>query len=77
MTLRTRLARLENRVSTDATGDARAIWWAGIDAAEREDGDLPSVPCAGTGQVLGILEAAGAGEWVRDLLDALHGEATP
>jgi len=77
MTLRTRLARLENRVNTDATGDARASWWAGMAAAEREDGALPSVPCAGTGEVLAILEAAGAGEWVRDLLDALPEEAAP
>ena len=69
MTFRTRLARLENRVNTDATGDARASWWAGMDAAEREDGALPSVPCAGTGE--------GLSEWVRELLAALHEEATP
>ncbi len=69
MTFRTRLARLENRVNTDATGDARASWWAGMDAAEREDGDLPSSPCVGTGE--------GLSEWVRELLAALHEEATP
>jgi hypothetical protein len=74
MTIRTRLARLENRVNTDATGDARTSWGAGMAAAER---DLPSVPGAGTGAILRILEAAGAGEWVQELLDALPEEATP